>query len=343
MPKYVSIALFGKCLTTANDKTDGWPLAAPISKLGLEIVPLGDPRSTHFVAFDHSPGALSLALKSVPVRNRLLFAFEPEAVNPQQHMRSTRAKYGRVVIGSRRHRFDEKDEEMVFGVLPEVFVIPVPIESGPRAPLSVAMLNENKFSFVLGNLYKTRVEVIEELSEAGLPVSVGGNNWSRGLGWQLWRQALHLYAALQVSAKIDLRNFHKPLRQYKNLELHGRVPSETQFLSQFEFALVIENDPNYLSEKLLNAVMAGAIPLYLGPPLHEFGLPSNLAVQMNGLKGAFTQTILNMREDEKVAIRTAGKEWFGNEANVSAWRHSTALNKMAEIVKTFVADASIPH
>jgi hypothetical protein len=334
----VSISLFGKCFTTADDKTDGWPLAEPIGRLGLNIVPLGDRNATHYIAFDHSQKALKAIEDIVPANRRMLFAFEPEAVNPLQHLSKTRSEYFQTVIGSRRHRIKANDVEMKFGTLPDV---PHKLDSsdGSQSRGSAAMLNENKFSFVTGNLYKKRTDILLEISRAGIPTHVGGKNWDKSSLWQAWRQLLYLYAVLFTGVSVDLSQYHGPLTKERSLTLHGRVPSEVGFLSQFEFALVVENDPNYLSEKLFNAISAGCVPLYLGPPLHEFGLPSDLAVQMNALPGSFARTVEQMTEAEKRSTVEAGRLWLGNEENFRAWTHTTALNQMANLVDSFLKTA----
>jgi hypothetical protein len=45
--------------------------------------------------------------------------------------------------------------------------------------------------------------------------------------------------------------------------------------------VVIENSIDYMSEKLLEAIAAGSIPVYVGPPVTEFGIPAELVVQVN--------------------------------------------------------------
>ena len=45
--------------------------------------------------------------------------------------------------------------------------------------------------------------------------------------------------------------------------------------------LVIENEKTYLSEKLFNALLAGCIPIYIGPELTKFKLPRGIAIEIH--------------------------------------------------------------
>jgi len=59
---------------------------------------------------------------------------------------------------------------------------------------------------------------------------------------------------------------------------HGLVADKQQLLQGYQFSLVIENSSIYTSEKLIDALMNGTIPIYVGPPLDKVNLPMELAI-----------------------------------------------------------------
>ena len=40
-----------------------------------------------------------------------------------------------------------------------------------------------------------------------------------------------------------------------------------------KFSLVIENDDNYISEKLIDALLGGSIPIFIGGDFRRVGIP----------------------------------------------------------------------
>lgn len=336
MTKFVAISLWGRCLTSYQADTD-WEFPLFLAELGLNVVPLGDTRATHYVAMDHSERALESVTSQIPASRRLLFVFEPQAVNPRQYKMKTRSKYGSSIIGSERHRRMPSDRLIRLGTLPKIEKYTVTLSNQREIETgSIGILNENKFSFTPKNLYKFRWRSVVDLSKSGLIVDLGGKNWDRGWWWHLNQQLLTLAVTVQSACRIDLFQFHGPLPTNSKIRLHGRVESELEFLSKFDFCLVIENDPDYVSEKLFNAVMSGAVPLYVGPPLGEFEIPLEIAVEMGKTNASFAEVIQSLSEADKDAIRIAGRNWLGDSQQYDKWSHAEALRTMADEIKRFL-------
>lgn len=334
--KKVSISLWGRCLTTYPSNAD-WEFPKFLSDLGLDIVPLGDQTATHYVAMDHSESALTRVAKLIPAARRMLFVFEPEAVNPNQYKLQTRRKYGVSIIGSSRHRRMPSDRLIRLGTLPNFNKFETALANGNRSsPGSIGILNENKFSFTPKNLYKFRWNSIVELSKSGFHVDLGGKNWEKGWFWHLKQQLFTLAATIRNFCAVDFSQFHGPLPRQQHIRLHGRVESELDFLAKFEYSLVIENDPDYVSEKLFNAVMAGTVPLYVGPPLQEFEIPTDIAVQLDPAPGCFTAAVESLTEVQKSDIRAAGRSWFQSPGTYEKWSHAAALKTMADEISLFL-------
>jgi hypothetical protein len=57
---------------------------------------------------------------------------------------------------------------------------------------------------------------------------------------------------------------------YKYPEYIGRVDDKFNAFSKYKYALIIENEADYVSEKLFDAIAAGCVPIYVGPNLSRY-------------------------------------------------------------------------
>ena len=83
------------------------------------------------------------------------------------------------------------------------------------------------------------------------------------------------FCAAIITNPIGFRlNFIKELNKYKNIDMGGRfhnnvggyVKDKIEFLKQYKFSLAMENSEadGYTSEKIIDAYLAGTIPIYYG-------------------------------------------------------------------------------
>lgn len=332
---YVAISFFGSCSSTHYGSMMAKKYLDKDFLATLNIVALNDPKATHYISFDHSGEALRAVRRQVPVSRRLLLAFEPKAVNPAQYRSAIRAEYSKTVVGSRRHILSTQDRFINHGYMPSSEVIRAEMAFLRGERKGIGMLNENKYSFVRGNQYRTRVVAARELAAAGLHVTIGGKNWQRSKLWQISKQLESAYACIKLRGALALENFHWAPRD-ANLTFPGQIPSEIDFLSSFEFSLVIENDPDYISEKLFNAIRARTVPLYVGPPLIEFGLPSDIAIPVSGLRSSFINAIRACSELERKSILAAGERLLQEQLDTGVWLEETTVRHMSAEIGKFL-------
>jgi hypothetical protein len=120
---------------------------------------------------------------------------------------------------------------------------------------AVIAIMGNKHSVHPRQLYSERVRVLDELHDAGIRVDCYGRPGFQGKPW------------------------------FRG-ELTGGAAEKRAKLSEYRYALCMENCVcrNYLTEKLPEAVLAGCIPIYHGPPnVSDWPLPFNFIVAPGGL------------------------------------------------------------
>lgn len=289
---------------------------------GHTIVAPGDPSATHFLSFDHNAKSFAAVARQVPAARRILLVFEPRVVIPANYRKSVRRRYGTVLTvataGPDYLEWPQRD----WRALP-------PKASSNRLAGSSALVNANKLSSISGSLYGLRRRVIESFAKEDLPLTLAGPNWTRR-GRALLVENLRALAYAVLNREwLDLREWARAAPTTGSITYVGRVDDKEAVLQSAEFAVVIENSATYVSEKLFDAVFAGCVPLYVGPPLADYGIPESVAVVLPRSAGAFTDAVRHLTPAEKSATLAAGAAWLADAATHERWAMSRALERIA--------------
>jgi hypothetical protein len=135
------------------------------------------------------------------------------------------------------------------------------------------MIQAAKNSFVKGQLYNLRAQ----LASSDSRVDLFGFGWNTSTQKKAALLIVDFYRALRGGAQIDFSclkvAFLKPLAYL------GSTNDKLKTMSSYKVAIVIENSKELITEKLFDAFFAGCIPVYVGPPLENFGIPDHLYVR----------------------------------------------------------------
>jgi hypothetical protein len=138
----------------------------------------------------------------------------------------------------------------------------------------IAMVCGNKFSFVPGELYSLRRKLIKCLDKK---IDLYGTGWTE--------KRIATLIKVVKSAVFGLINGRFSPTATSTLMLHtpknfrGQPKDKLLTLQNYESSLVIENWNRYYTEKLFDALKAGCLPIYVGPPLEKIGIPEGFAIQ----------------------------------------------------------------
>jgi hypothetical protein len=141
----------------------------------------------------------------------------------------------------------------------------------------VVMIAANKVSPIKNSNYGIRRVIARDLTN--LELDVFGDLWLTSL----FRKILHRISVALSALKFGIiPNFFSIygnlFRKYSTAL--GTILDKHKIMTHYRFVLVVENSSSYLSEKLLDALISGAIPIYIGPNLKKTGIPSDLAIQV---------------------------------------------------------------
>ena len=253
------------------------------------------------ISMNHHKDAIRESrLSGVPPPRRILCLFEPAVVRPDMHKRRVLGQYGRVYSPSKLWAQSE-ETQFVNWRYPKLEIAWVPVGQQICAAL---MVNANKYSCVAGEQYSLRKQVVRQCSRESIPLDLWGYGWDSPNFRGQMAAARRCLQAHQVP-RFRIRDLN-PLQT--NLG-KGAVLNKHDLARKYKVAVVIENSSDYVSEKLYNAVDAGSLVVYVGPPLEMFGL-SGAAYESTPDPKAVASCVrtalsLGVREVERVRQRQA--------------------------------------
>lgn len=241
-----------------------------IGDLVQKLLEGADQSEKIFIAFDPSKKDIRLAKKD-KLALRIAILMEPP-----------------VVLPSNANPENFKDFDLVFelGRLPEdvpeghvAFPWPQEIEISPgfhnsNRKKELAIVCGNKFSFLPGELYSLRRKLIIGLDKK---IDLYGTGWTEKRIATLIKVAKSAVFAIIKGRFSPSAASTLMLQTPKNFR--GQPKDKLLTLQDYQSSLVIENWKNYYTEKLFDALKAGCLPIYVGPPLERIGIPEGYAIQ----------------------------------------------------------------
>ena len=195
----------------------------------------------------------------------VLILFEPKTVLPRQYKKSILNKFDLIIpLGNIRAKNLGLN---YWAPYPYNFVINKFNEN--LRIKNVVMVNSAKFSSNRSSLYGLRRIVSKELNSLEIGFDLIGDNWKmsklKEFRERIWAIRKDFKAGNLISFKEAFSEFF-----YTYPEYIGRCDNKIETMSHYKYALVIENEGDFISEKLLDAIAARCVPIYVGDNLSDF-------------------------------------------------------------------------
>jgi hypothetical protein len=191
----------------------------------------------------------------------------------------------------------------------------------------IVVVNGNKISFVRGELYSLRREAIRDLSNLDLY----GTDWSSSFCVRLITAVRSLAHAVLSLKLPSIFNFSLWFRNYSNYK--GQVQDKIGTMSKYRYALVIENSAEYMSEKLMEALFAGCIPIYVGPDPMGFGIPRDLVVCAEPTLGSIRESFNQAASWDLAEFQSRLKRFLSFNETRTLWDHKVVYGKILEEIQ----------
>lgn len=279
------------------------------------------------VSHRHSNVHLGEAKRNkIPISKRVLVIWEPFIVNNKNYSKRVLSQYGKVYAPSPIWASKVLGKSFAW---PQDAVIEIEdLEKWSLRESKFVVIQANKFSPVRGELYSLRRKVIAQL---GPHINLFGKDWNQGpvKDFWLWSQSVLRSFPCQISLQslVGIGKFQKSFQ--------GVSENKAETLARYKFAIVIENSPDFVSEKLFDCISAGCLVLYVGPNLEAFNLPSSnlflCGASVEELCDAATK-IMSMSVSEQYAIAKSLNSSFSSISK--DWENSIVLGKLARQILT---------
>jgi hypothetical protein len=329
----IAVSAWGKSI----DRSTTGPLSFLFDRLesqGFQVVEQDHSSAQIFVSIQHNRSVFKTTQSMKNLSQKLLVSYEPKIVSPEEYRKSVVDAYDSVIRWSSLHRTSDRETVAPFGIYwyesaQENFT---QYSNQSRGWSSISLINAHKHSLIKGSLYSLRRDVVEAVAAnfPGFNVSLAGTSWARGRKYILESNLRSLALALLSGNFPDFRGLSRRIRTYPNLNIFGPVDDGLEFLSRATFAIVIENEATYVSEKLPNAILAGCIPVYCGPKLENFDIPSGVCIQVNARPGSFVEAIKRVTPEVADAVKKAGQDWLMNPQTAEKYSYDSAMTNLAD-------------
>ena len=309
-----------------------------------------------FIAMNHSRKEYSSYIKNGGSASRaILVLLEPEAVYPSQYKKVVLKKYSLVLRpGNPSHqRPSEKFiawpyEHNANPLTPTGTATSLKdqinqnIESGffsfahwSNRKQYLAIINSNKVSPALIENYSLRRTFAKRISSEFL--SVYGDLWEVSTFDKIrHRSEVFLFSILSGSIpniKNTYGNFH-----WKYPAARGVIANKQIILQDVKFNIVIENDPNYISEKIFDSMINGCIPIYSGPNMTEEIIPKGTYILLNNNPDILLSALKLLSNGDVQSILDNMKEFITSPGFISTWEKSAVFASIGQAIATFYGE-----
>lgn len=200
---------------------------------------------------------------------------------------------------------------------------------------TVVMINAAKFSANPKSLYGFRRKISRALFKSDIDYDLLGVNWkmnkTKEIRERIWSCRKELHARKIPSLKEAFSDLF-----YRYPEYRGPVLDKIYTLSQYKYTLIIENEPDYVSEKLFDAIFAKTIPIYIGPNLDRFDFLSKVVHQCK----PEIESILKILYEDNDEIYSEKMRVISelNEGDFKMFTTKYNCEKLAKITETYLSN-----
>ena len=294
----------------------------------IELADVNNPLSADLsICFNHTDENLKKIVSAgIPVEKRHLVMYECEQILPKMHKKEILSQYGKIYSASPLWAVDHSPVVFKYGFFLECKTEPPPFSS---RKYEFGIVQRNKYSCVKGELYTLRRAVIILASKEKIQLALRGEDWEKS-------RFRTLYEYFKLVMFHIFKNGDKNLELFpKSISVKGKFKSspvldKQEFLATIKVAIIIENSANYVSEKLFDAFRAGAVPIYVGPDLNYFGIPTDAVIQASKTASSVIQIMKNISNYDLEAIRSKGWEFLNGIGR--SWSEVEVMGKLAERV-----------
>ena len=277
------------------------------------------------VCIDYSPSvAKEIKKLGLSPENCTLVHMEPSVVLPANYARYRQRQFGKVITVGGLSSHDSKSVHWPL-LWPSAFDLEK-LHATERDE-RVVVINGNKMSFIKGELYSLRRKTIKNLDNLDLY----GTQWDSKFVSRLII-ALKSFTQAALSLKLPRPSgLNLWFQDYPKSK--GPVDNKLKTMAHYKYALVIENSAEYMSEKLMESLFAGCIPIYVGPDPEEFGIPNELVIRAQPSLRSIQEALLEAEGWNMNEFHARLGVFLGSSDVRDLWVHTRVYARLLEKIQ----------
>ena len=313
-----------------------------------------DGKCKFLVLFNHEKKAYRKFIKEGGAADRaILIRLEPDTVYPAQYKKRIEQKYGLVISPGSCRNFELsesfigwpykynlnpaepsfKDPDLKFALDPIDLDDLFSMENWKQRSHKMVMIAGNKVSPIAASNYGIRRKLAKTINSELLEIY--GPLWNESIYKRTRHRLAVLVASLRQGTFPNLRQIYASLFTiYKTAK--GPIPDKHKLLRDTQFNLVVENSNAIVTEKIFDSLINGAIPIYIGPKLKEFGLPSQVAIEVADNTSKIESLIQNLTDEDVSIYLDSMRDFISSDYFSLNWRSDEVYRKIAIIVQDYL-------
>jgi hypothetical protein len=258
--------------------------------------------------------------KQNPKCKNYLIRSEPPMVLPSLYKKGNLANFVKIIsVGSDPLKY----KNTVFG--PQILKAKID-KNNKRHEKRIAIINSDLLSLYKGELYSLRRKVSTKIPN----IDLYGRGWNKNLVNKFKTLLLEVLKFLKMPMKLRISGLRFYFR--KSFNYLGEVEDKNTVLSRYKYSIVIENSLNYVSEKIFDSLVAGCIPIYIGPPVSNFGIPKEFVIECKPNIESIREGLDMARALNYLEWQQNLKLWINDKKTISSWDESTYLLRINNLV-----------
>ena len=264
----------------------------------------------------------------LPNKFNILILWEPKSVMPWQYKKSVLKKFDLIIPMSPWRAKNLGITNWAFHPSKIEFIS---IDENLRNK-NVVMVNAAKFSASNQSLYGMRRKISKKLHSMNIGYELYGQNWHMKKSKELRER---IWAIRKEVAALNLPSLPEALSEitYDYPEYIGPVNNKINLLSKYRYSLVIENESDWITEKLFDALSARCVPIYIGPDLSRFKQLSKCVIQLEPSTKAISEFFSNEDTDLYIKKKAAVDNFLAYSEEVKLFALEVVSEQISKIVK----------
>jgi hypothetical protein len=301
-----------------------------------------------YIALNHDLTAFEKVSKRSNFKKKVLIRIEPDVVHPIQYRSEIEKMYDLVITPggvlhsqtkflnypnpyrpSANHlRPSKRDLSLTEFLQIQSNRETLNYSSWINRPYDTVFIGSNKVSAIKSN-YSKRQHLVLRSDKLG--IDVFGSGWNMNFfsrfaeSVRVGKYSLAARTVPQISSLFSGIFFRFP-------KTFGFGENKLQILERYRYNIIIENSQNIFTEKLIDSLVTGAIPIYDGPNPNPFGIPEDIILRFDGSPSGALESMLNVDSRKLKEIKQYSSQYVMSREFISTFAAEQVYGSIAKSI-----------